>query len=178
MTKTTLKTDSHGWTYRYYSQKTQVTCGPACCLMMWANVNGADPIADEGGVIALSQKHPKPWNAKTGAEINNLSRVLAAMGVANEVATFKEPRPFRTALHNKVQQKKPALAFAEWEVDAAVKGHFVVVGYADSAVDKFTILDPTFGMHEINGMPAYYPVIKGDDTDPVLRFTGAVIFVK
>lgn len=177
MTKMTIVKDSRNRTYRTYTQKTQITCGPACCLIMWANVRDADPIADEGGVITLSKAYPKPWNAQTGAEINNLSRVLAQMGVPNEVKTFSSGADLRSALHRKVQAKKPALAFVEWEVNAKVIGHFVVVGWADSASDTWTVLDPLHGIQEPNGIPSYYPIIKGDETDPVLRFTGAVAFV-
>ena len=178
MTTMTLKVDKHGQAFRYYRQRTQVTCGPACCLMMWANVQGADPIADEGGVITLSRKYPKPWNPISGAEIGNLSRVLAEMGIANEVQTIKDPLKLRSAFHNRVHRKKPALAFAEWEVAAKVVGHFVVVGYADSAKDEWTVLDPTNGFQETTGIPAYYPYVDGTDNDPVLKFTGAVAFVK
>lgn len=177
MTKMTVVKDSHNRSYRTYTQKTQITCGPACCLIMWANVNNADPIADEGGVIALSKAYPKPWNAQTGAEINNLSKVLGQMGVSNEVKTYATPNELRSALHRRVHDKKPALAFVEWEVNAKVIGHFVVVGYADSARDMWTVLDPLHGLQEPTGVPSYYPVLKGDDTDPVLRFTGAVAFV-
>ena len=178
MTTMTQTTDSHGWTYRLYRQRNQVTCGPACCLMMWANVHGADPIADEGGVIALSRKYPEAWSPKTGANIANLSRVLADMGVPNELQRHKDGGKLTSALHNKVHRNKPALAYAEWEVAAGVRGHFVVVGYADSASDKYTILDPTYGFQEASGIPFYYPSIKGDDTDPTLKFSGAIIVVK
>ena len=175
MTAMTIFTDKHNRTYKTYRQKTQVTCGPACCLIMWANVYHADPIADEGGVIALSQAYPKPWNASTGAEINNLAGVLRSMAVPNQVETFSATGDLRSALHRRVQFGKPALAFAEWEVDAAVVGHFVVVGYADAHADQWTILDPMNGPQETTGIPAYYPVT--DDADPpVLRFTGAVAF--
>ena len=84
----------------------------------------------------------------------------------------------RSAFHNRVHRKKPALAFAEWEVAAKVVGHFVVVGYADSAKDEWTVLDPTNGFQETTGIPAYYPYVDGTDNDPVLKFTGAVAFVK
>ena len=178
MTQMTIQTDAHGWSFRTYRQRTQVTCGPACCLMMWANVYNADPEADEGGVIALSRKYAKPWNPITGAEIGNLSRVLGEMGIVTEVQTITQPGPLRSALHRRVARNKPALAFAEWEVAAKVVGHFVVVGYADSVRDSFTILDPTNGFQEVTGIPAYYPVITGTDNDPVLKFTGAVAFVR
>ena len=177
MTKMMQKTDKHGRNFRYYKQRTQVTCGPACCLMMWANVFEADPIADEGGVIALSRKHPKAWNPVSGAEISNLSRVMAEMGIPNEVKTITDPRQLRSAFHNRVHRKKPALAFAEWEVASKVVGHFVVVAYADSARDEWTILAPSNGVQATTGIPAYYPYVNGSDDDPVLKFTGAVAFV-
>jgi hypothetical protein len=175
MTAMTSFTDKHGRAYRTYRQRTQITCGPACCLIMWANVHGADPIADEGGVIGLSKAYPKPWNPSTGAEIGNLSSVLRSMAVPNELETFSSTGDLRAALHRRVARGKPALAFAEWEVDAAVIGHFVVVGYADARADEWTILDPLHGAQEVTGIPAYYPIT--DDADPpVLRFTGMVAF--
>lgn len=176
MTKMTTFTDSHSRTYRTYRQKSQVTCGPACCLIMWANVHQADPIADEGGVIALSKAYPKPWSPTKGAEINNLSTVLRNMGVANTVETFAQTGDLRTALHRRVGFRKPALAFAEWEVASSVVGHFVVVGYANATTDKWTILDPLHGAQETTGIPAYYPITE-DEEPPVLRFSGAVAFV-
>lgn len=176
MTAMTSFTDRHGRTYRTYRQRTQVTCGPACCLIMWANVYQADPIADEGGVIALSRAYPKAWNPSTGAEINNLSSVLRSMAVPNQVEVHATTGDLRAALHRKVQFRKPALAFAEWEVEAAVVGHFVVVGYANARADEWTILDPMHGPQETTGIPAYYP-ITDDAEPPVLRFTGAVAFV-
>ena len=175
MTVMTTYTDRHRQTYRTYKQKTQVTCGPACCLIMWANVHQADPIADEGGVIAPSRAFPKPWNPHTGAEINNLSAVLRNMAVPNEVATYTDRGALRAELDRRVGFRKPALAFAEWEVDAAVVGHFVVVGFANARADEWTILDPLHGPQEVTGIPAYYP-ITDDPEPPVLRFTGAVAF--
>lgn len=176
MTTMTSFTDRHGRSYRTYRQRTQVTCGPACCLIMWANVYQADPIADEGGVIALSRAYPKAWNPSTGAEINNLSSVLRSMAVPNQVEVYTATGDLRAALDRKVQFRKPALAFAEWEVEAAVVGHFVVVGYANARADEWTILDPMHGPQETTGIPAYYP-ITDDAEPPVLRFTGAVAFV-
>lgn len=178
MTTMTIKTDSNSRSYRYYKQRTQVTCGPACCLMMWANVYGSDPIADEGGVIELSKKYPKPWNAVKGASIENLSRVLADMGIANELKRYTNGADFRSGLHNGVHRNKPALAYADWEVDAAVKGHFAVIGYADSARDKWTVLDPYFGMQEPGGLPSYYPYVEGASNEESLMFDGSVILVK
>ena len=157
MTAMTSFTDGHNRTYRTYRQKTQVTCGPACCLIVWANVHNADPIADEGGVIALSRAYPKPWNPATGAEINNLSGVLRSMAVLNQVETFDSTGDLRAALHRRVHHGKPALAFAEWEVDATVIGHFVVVGYADARADQWTILDPLHGPQETTGIPGLLP---------------------
>jgi predicted double-glycine peptidase len=178
MTTTTKVTDDGGRTFRIVRQKTQVTCGPACCLIMWANVFDADPKADEGGVIALSKAYPKAWNAQTGAEINNMSSVLRQMGVRTKVETFMETNPLRTALNSKVKPKKPALVFVEWDSSAAVKGHFVVVGYASMSKDKYTILDPFYGMQQIaGGLPFYLP--DTDEADPPsLRFTGAVAFIE
>ncbi len=178
MTKMTIETDSKGKSFRMYRQRTHVTCGPAACLIMWANVNNADPIADEGGVIALTQKYPGAWNAVNGANIGNLSRVLAEMGIPNELVRYDNGGKFRSGLHNRVHNKKPALVFAEWEVNAAVRGHFAVVAYADAALDKFTVLDPYFGMQEPGGLPSYYVYVDGTPNDPSLMMTGAVIFVK
>jgi hypothetical protein len=176
MTAMTRFTDRHGRTYLTYRQRSQVTCGPACCLIMRANAHQADPIADEGGVIALSRAYPKAWNPSTGAEINNLSGVLRSMAVPNQVEVHRSTPDLRAALHRKVQFRKPALAFAEWEVEAAVIGHFVVVGYVDARADQWTILDPLHGPQETTGIPAYYP-LTDDPEPPVLRFTGAAAFV-
>lgn len=179
MTKTTKVKDSGNRQFRLVSQKTQITCGPACCLMMWANVYDADPQADEGGVIALSKAYPpKAWNAHTGSEINNLSRVLAQMGVRTKVETYSQTNPLKSALATKVKPKKPALVFVEWETTSNTIGHFVVVPYATSS-DKITILDPYYGLQEVTAisMPFYYPDTSETDP-PSLKFTGAIAFVE
>ena len=179
MTKTTKVKDSGNREFRIVRQKTQVTCGPACCLIMWANVYDADPQADEGGVIALSKAFPpKSWNAQSGAEINNLSRVLAQMGVRTKVETYSQTNPLKSALATKVKPKKPALVFVEWETQANVKGHFVVVSYASSS-DKVTILDPFYGLQEVTSvsLPFYYPDTTEADP-PSLKFSGAVAFIE
>jgi hypothetical protein len=176
MTAMTLVTDSRQHTYRTCRQSTQTTCGPASCLIMWANVFDADPEADEGGVIALSRMFDKPWNARSGADIGNLTQVLRQMGVAARTETIKDGGLLRSALHRKVHPGKPALAFAEWEVDSTVVGHFIVIAYADAARDAFTFLDPAHGKQEPTGIPFYYP--STDDAEPpVLKLTGAVTFV-
>lgn len=179
MTKTTKVKDSGNREFRIVRQKTQVTCGPACCLIMWANVYDADPQADEGGVIALSKAFPpKAWNAHTGSEINNLSRVLAQMGVRTKVESFSGSNYLKTGLATKVKPKKPALVFVEWETDSNTIGHFVVVPYATSS-GNITILDPFYGLQEIGAvsLPFYYPTT--DETDPPsLKFSGAVAFVE
>lgn len=177
MTKTTKVKDSKNREFRIVRQKTQVTCGPACCLIMWANVNDADPLADEGGVIALSKAYPKAWNAQTGSEINNLSSVLRQMGVRTKVETFTTNGALKTALVTKIKPKKPALVFVEWETAANVKGHFVVVGAANSSEDKYTILDPFYGLQEMVGLPFYYPDTTEADP-PSLKFSGAVAFIE
>ena len=170
-------TDSNGKSFRIYKQKTQVTCGPACCLILWANVYGKDPSADEGGVITLSKMFPKPWNPITGAEINNLSRVLANMAVRNTVGTYANVHDLRRELHRRVRTNKPAIAFIEWEdTSGTVIGHFVVVGAADGIADKYTILDPYYGLQEMAGQPYYYPTTSEPDP-PSLKFTGALISV-
>jgi hypothetical protein len=177
MTKTTKVKDSKNREFRIVRQKTQVTCGPACCLIMWANVHDSDPQADEGGVIALSKAYPKAWNAQTGAEINNLSSVLRQMAVRTKVETYTATNSLKTALATKVKPKKPALVFVEWETAASVKGHFVVVGAASSSEDKYTILDPFYGLQEMVGLPFYYPDTTEPDP-PSLKFSGAVAFVE
>ena len=176
MTTMTQVTDSRGKTYRTCQQRTQVTCGPACCLIMWANVNNADPEADEGGVITLSKMFDKPWNPQTGAEIGNLTRVLRQMGLHAKNETYTDAGQLRTAMHRSVGPKKPALAFAEWEVASGVVGHFVVVAYADAVRDAFTVLDPAHGLQEPTGLPFYYP-LTNDASPPVLKFTGAITFI-
>jgi len=177
MTKTTKVKDSGNREFRIVRQKTQVTCGPACCLIMWANVNNADPQADEGGVIALSKAFPKPWNAQTGVGITNMSSVLGQMGVRTKVENYSETNPLKTALVNKVKPKKPALVFVEWETDSNTKGHFVVVPFANMSM--VTILDPFYGLQEITqaSMPFYYPTTD-EANPPSLRFSGAVAFVE
>lgn len=171
MTAMTRVVDGSGRGYRICSQKNPVTCGPAACLIMWANVNGSDPLADEGGVIELSKKLPDPWTQRKGANISNLVRVLAQMGVSTTLQRHLTTAALKTALYDKVAEKKPALAFLEWEGAASVVGHFVVVGRAQSGASKFTVLDPMFRMVEFfgDGMPFYYPT----DTDS-LKFSGAV----
>ncbi|MBM3619479.1 MAG: hypothetical protein FJX20_02220 [Alphaproteobacteria bacterium] len=177
MTKTTKVKDSKNREFRTVTQKTQVTCGPACCLIMWANVYDADPQADEGGVIALSKAFPKPWNAVTGAEINNLSSVLRQMGVRTKVETYTNNGELKKALTTKIKPKKPALVFVEWEVDANVKGHFAVCSATTASEDRYTVLDPMYGLQEMVGLPFYYPYTSGDEVIS-LKFTGAVAFVE
>jgi len=177
MTTTTKVTDSKGRVFRILKQRTQITCGPAACLIMWANVYDASPQADEGGVIALSRMFPKPWNAQTGAEINNLSSVMRQMNVRNKVETFSGHILLRNALVQHVGPKKPALAFLEWESDSAVRGHFVVVGSATSREDRYTLLDPMYGLQEMSGLPFYYPD-SAENPPPELKFSGAVAFVE
>jgi hypothetical protein len=172
----TIVTDTRGARWRSCRQSTQTTCGPACCLIMWANVQGRDPEADEGGVIALSRMFDKPWNPRKGADIGNLTRVLRQMGLHATQETITDAGLFRGALHRKVHPNRPALAFAEWEVNATVVGHFVVIAHADAARDRFTVLDPAHGLQEPTGLPFYYPVTDADDP-PVLKFTGAVTFI-
>lgn len=177
MTAMTVVTDTGGRKFRTYKQKTQVTCGPACCLIMWANVYNKDPTADEGGVITLSKMFPKPWNAATGAEINNLSRVLANMAVRNTVTVHTNGQDLRLGLQMKVKPNKPAMAFVEWEeVTGRVIGHFVVVSAADAAKDKWTVLDPYYGLQEPGGIPFYYPYTTEKDP-PSLKFSGAILTV-
>jgi hypothetical protein len=177
MTATTKVKDSQGREFRIVRQKTQVTCGPACCLIMWANVWNSSPEADEGGVISLTKRFPKPWNAATGAEINNLSSVLGLMSVRTKVETHTSLGSLKSALGSKVQTNKPALVFVEWETAASVRGHFVVVGAASSASDSYTILDPFYGLQEMTGLPYYYPDTSEADP-PSLKFSGAVAFVE
>jgi hypothetical protein len=177
MTAMTVVSDSNRKQFRIYKQQTQVTCGPACCLILWANVYNKDPAADEGGVITLSKMFPKPWNMKTGAEINNLSRVLANMAVRNTVGVYDDVQSLRRELHRRVRPNKPAIAFIAWEdTSGTVIGHFVVVGAADGIADKYTILDPFYGLQEMAGMPYYYPTTSETDP-PSLKFTGAIISV-
>jgi hypothetical protein len=177
MTAMTIAADTGGRTFRIYRQKTQVTCGPACCLILWANVYGRDPAADEGGVITLSKLFPKPWSMTTGAEINNLGRVLANMAVRNTVTTCANDHDLRRDLHRKVKPNKPAIAFVAWEeTSGRVIGHFVVIGAADGIADKYTVLDPYYGLQEIGGMPFYYPYTTEPDP-PSLKFTGAILTV-
>jgi hypothetical protein len=177
MTAMTVVTDSKGKKFRIYKQKTQVTCGPASCLILWANVYNKDPVADEGGVIVLSKLFPKPWNMVTGAEINNLSRVLANMAVRNTVTVCANVHDLRQALHRRVQPNKPAIAFVAWEeTSGAVLGHFVVIGAADGIADTYTILDPFYGLQEMGGQPYYFPNTSEPDP-PSLKFTGAIITV-
>jgi hypothetical protein len=144
---------------------------------MWANVYDADPQADEGGVIALSKAFPKPWNAVTGAEIGNLTSVLRQMGVRATAASYKNNGELKKALVAKVKPKKPALVFVEWEVNANVKGHFAVCGAATSSEDRYTVLDPMYGLQEMVGLPYYYPYTS-DEEVVSLKFTGAVAFVE
>jgi len=179
MTKTTKVKDSGNRQFRLVTQKTQITCGPACCLMMWANIYDSDPVADEGGVIALSKAFPpKAWNPQTGAEINNLSRVLAQMGVKTKVETYAQSNPLKAALAAKVKPKKPALVFVAWETDSNTIGHFVVVPYASSSANV-TILDPFYGLQEVSagGLPFYYPTTS-ETNPPSLQFSGAVAFTE
>jgi hypothetical protein len=177
MTKMILVKDTRGFEWRHCRQSTQTTCGPASCLMMWANVHLADPQADEGGVIALSRMFDNPWNQATGADIGNLTKVLRHMGLDAVHETFSDGGQFVGALHRKVHARKPALAFAEWEVASTVVGHFAVIAFADAGPDWFTVLDPAHGLQQPTGMPFYYPVVEGDDP-PVLKFTGAVTFIQ
>lgn len=177
MTTTTKVKDSKNREFRIVRQKTQVTCGPACCLIMWANVNDSDPLADEGGVIALSKAFPKAWNAQSGAEINNLSSVLRQMGVRTKVETHLQLNSLKMALATKVKPKKPGLVFVEWETAANVKGHFAVVSAASSSTDTYTILDPFYGLQEMTGLPYYYPDTTEADP-PSLKFSGAVAFIE
>jgi hypothetical protein len=177
MTAMTIAADTGGRKFRIYRQKTQVTCGPACCLILWANVYNKDPAADEGGVITLSKLFPKPWSMTTGAEINNLGRVLANMAVRNTVTTCANDHDLRRDLHRKVKPNKPAIAFVAWEeTSGRVIGHFVVIGAADGIADKYTVLDPYYGLQEIGGMPFYYPYTTEPDP-PSLKFTGAILTV-
>jgi len=176
MTKMTIVTDARGTRYRTCRQSTQTTCGPASCLIMWANVHERDPEADEGGVIALSRMFDKPWNPQKGAEIGNLTRVLRQMGLHATQETITDGGQFRSALHRRVNPKRPVLAFAEWEVASTVVGHFVVIAYADAARDLFTVLDPAHGLQQPTGLPFYYPVVDGDD-QPTLKFTGALTYI-
>jgi hypothetical protein len=71
----------------------------------------------------------------------------------------------------------PALVFVEWETASNTKGHFVVVGAANSSEDKYTILAPFYGLQEMVGLPFYYPDTSEADP-PSLKFSGAVAFVE
>ena len=174
MTKTTSVTDSAGNTFRIVRQKTQVTCGPAACLIMYANVFDTDPEADEGGVIALSKAYPGAWTMQSGANIDNLAKVMNHMAMRVEVKRFTGGlTDLKLALRTKVGPNRPALAFLTWDQGAGVVGHFVVVGAARAAGDSYTLLDPYFGLQEMSGMPFYYPVTDEPD-QPSLQFTGAV----
>lgn len=175
MTTTTKEKDSKKREFRIVKQKTQVSCGPACCLMMWANAYDMDPQADEPGVIALSRLFPKPWNSLTGSEINNLNSVMRQMGLRTKVETFTNNGKLMTALHDKVKPKKPGLVFVEWETDAKVIGHFVVIGGTTKSEDRYTVLDPFYGLQEMVGLPYYYPTTSETDP-PSLKFTGACAF--
>ncbi|WP_376089201.1 hypothetical protein ACE7GA_17525 [Roseomonas sp. CCTCC AB2023176] len=172
MTAMTLVTDVGGRIYRTCAQKNPVTCGPAACLIMWANANGADPLADEGGVIELSKRFPEPWTPQAGANINNLSRVMAQMGMPNAVQRYPgDMAGFKGALAKHVGERKPVLAFLAWDGTSALTGHFVVIGRANPTTGQITVLDPLFGMQELygNSLPYYYPT----DSDS-LTFSGAI----
>jgi hypothetical protein len=174
-TKTTIETDSAGNTFRMVRQKTQVTCGPAACLIMFANIYDKDPDADEGGVIALSKMYPDAWTQQKGANIDNLAKVMGQMMMRVEVKRFTGGlTDLKTALRTRIRPKKPALAFLQWEqASGIIVGHFAVVGAARAAGDTYTLLDPYFGLQEMSGMPFYYP--NTDEPDqPSLQFTGAV----
>lgn len=177
MPRMTKVTDSKNRSYRITKQQKQTTCGPAACLIMWANVYDSDPQADEAGVITLSRMFPKPWDARTGAEINNLVSVLRQMNVRAVAETHSGHILLRDALVKRVQPKKPVLAFLEWETASSVKGHFVVVGAATKANDQYTILDPMYGLNEMSGLPFYYP-FSDEDPPPELKFTGAIAYVE
>ena len=169
-TKTTIESDSAGNKCRMLRQKTQVTCGPAACLIMFANVYDKDPGADEGGVIALSKAYPGAWTQQKGANIDNLAKVMGHMMMRVEVKRFTGGLgDLKVALRTRVRLKKPALAFLEWGRASGVVGHFVVVGAARTSGDTYTLLDPCFGLQEMSGMPFYYPT-----NDDSLEFTGAV----
>jgi len=174
MTEMTRVTDSAGRAFRICRQRNPVTCGPAACLMMWANAYDADPVADEGGVIALSQQFADSWTAARGANIANLVRVLAQMGVNTTLHRFHgDFDTLGKALGDKVGPRRPALAFLQWRGAASVVGHFVVVGSAVKAIDHYTLLDPAYGLQETLGTSFYMPT--ADDGDqPTLLFTGAV----
>lgn len=184
MTKTTRVIDSGGRSYRLVKQKSLASCGPACCLMMWANIYDADPIADEGGVIALSKKFAEPWDATKGAAIANLDNVMHQMGVQTKLERCATTEALVNRLHGKVALKKPAMCFLEWQSSATTTGHFVVVGRtkrgSNWATAGVTVLDPLYGMSEIgSGLPFYAP-----DTDPdpdgtivALGFSGAVLYL-
>lgn len=179
-TKTTIESDSAGSKFRMLRQKNQVTCGPAACLIMFANVYDKDPDADEGGVIALSKSYPGGWTQQKGANIDNLAKVMGHMMMRVEVKRFKGGQgsgalgALKIALCTRVRPKKPALAFLEWEQASGVVGHFVVVGAARTSSDLYTLLDPCFGLQEMSGMgmPFYYPTNKDS-----LTFSGAVAFL-
>lgn len=175
MTKMLKQKDSGGRWFRLIYQKSAVTCGPAACLIMWANVHDADPIADEGGVIALTKMFPKPWDPTTGASIVNLTSVLNNMAVPAVNETFSKMDDLRNAMVTRVKPKKPALCFMQWMSTAKTIGHFVVVSYA--ANDRCTVLDPHYGLQEMTSMP-YKPQADDEDPPPVLKFTGNVTFVK
>ncbi len=173
-TVTTSVTDSAGNKFRLVKQKTQVTCGPAACLIMFANVFDTNPQADEGGVIALSKAYPGAWTQQKGANIDNLAKVMGQMMMRVEVKRFTGGlTDLKTALRTRVGPKKPALAFLTWEQASGVVGHFVVVGAARVSADSYTLLDPYFGLQEMTGLPFYYPDTTEPD-QPSLQFTGAV----
>jgi len=184
MTKTSRVTDSSGRSYRLIKQKSAASCGPACCLMMWANIYDADPIADEGGVIALSKKYADAWDATKGANISNLNVVMHQMGVNTKLERCANTETLVDRLHAKVALKKPAMCFLEWQSSATTTGHFVVVGrakkgsnWANSAV---TVLDPLYGMSEISsGLPFYAPDTDADPDGTIvsLQFSGAVLYL-
>lgn len=176
-TKTTIETDSFGNKFRMYRQKNHVTCGPACCLIMFANVYDKDPDADEGGVIALSKAFPGAWTQQNGANIDNMAQCLNHMMMRVEVKRFTNLADLRVGLSTRVRPKKPALAFATWDQASGVVGHFVVIGAVRSSGDACTVLDPYFGLQQINsGMPFYAPDTTDSD-QPTLQFTGAVAFL-
>jgi hypothetical protein len=171
MTKMLKQFDSARREFRYCFQKSAVTCGPAACLIMWANVHQAVPIADEGGVIALTKLFPDPWDPVKGANLTNLASVLRNMAVPVKEERHDTVDAMRRSLVGKVKPKKPAMVFMRWRSTASTIGHFLVVGHA--ANDHCTFLDPQYGLQEMTN-PPYRPA-SDEDPPPELRFTGAVL---
>ena len=177
-TKTTIETDSAVATHSaWFVRKTQVTCGPAACLIMFANIYDKDPDADEGGVIALSKMYPDAWTQQKGANIDNLAKVMGQMMMRVEVKRFTGGlADIKLASPHAGRPKKTGpRVFLQWGRWPPASSSVISLSWAlhapPATLTRCSI--PISGCRKCPGCRSIIPSTDEPD-QPSLQFTGAV----